>query len=60
MVSDVGGSVELCISLMPVWGCSFIGESGEPEGTLVYAYYKEGATNPTFLFPTYALKGRKC
>eukprot|EP00884_Botryococcus_braunii_P017534 jgi/Botrbrau1/4464/Bobra.0348s0047.3 len=38
----------------------FIGESAEPDGTLVYAYYKDGATNPTFLFPAYALVEQKC
>ena len=30
------------------------------EGTLVYAYYKEGSANPTFLFPVYALEEMKC
>lgn len=43
---------------MPVC-CSFMGESTDPEGTLVYAYYSEGAENPTFLYPKYALKERK-
>ena len=40
--------------------CSFTGESMDPDGTLAYAYYKEGASQPTFLFPKYALKGMKC
>ena len=39
--------------------CSFTGESMDPDGTLAYAYYKEGASNPTFLFPKYALKATK-
>lgn len=40
--------------------CSFTGESMDPDGSLAYAYYKEGASQPTFLFPKYALKGTKC
>ncbi len=32
----------------------------DPDGTLCYAYYKEGAAQPTFLFPKYALKEQKC
>ena len=31
----------------------------DPESTMVYAYYKEGASNPTFLYPKYALKEQK-
>lgn len=38
----------------------FSGESMDPDGTLAYAYYKEGASQPTFLFPKYALKASKC
>lgn len=38
----------------------FSGESMDPDGTLCYAYYKEGAAQPTFLFPKYALKEQKC
>lgn len=30
------------------------------EGTMAYAYYKEGAEHPTFLFPVYALEEMKC
>jgi hypothetical protein len=33
----------------------FTGESMDPESTMVYAYYKEGAENPTFLFPKAAM-----
>lgn len=33
----------------------FTGESMDPESTMVFAYYKEGATNPTFLFPKAAM-----
>ena len=32
----------------------------DPETTMIYAYYKEGAANPTFLYPIYALKEEKC
>ena len=31
--------------------CSFTGESMDPEATMAYAYYAEGASTPTFLFP---------
>lgn len=40
--------------------CSFTGESMDLEGTMAYAYYKDGAENPTFLFPVYALEEMKC
>jgi hypothetical protein len=33
----------------------FTGESMDPESTMVYAYYKEGSENPTFLFPKSAM-----
>ena len=39
---------------------SFTSESMDPESTMVYAYYKEGSSNPTFLYPKYALKEEKC
>lgn len=42
----------------------FYGESyansGDDNGTLVYAYYKEGKESPTFLYPKLALKEVKC
>jgi len=38
----------------------FTGESMDVEATMAYAYYKEGAENPTFLFPVYALQEMKC
>lgn len=31
--------------------CSFTSESMDPESTMVYAYYKEGSSSPTFLYP---------
>jgi len=40
--------------------CSFTGESMNPFVTMAYSYYKEGAENPTFLFPIYALEEMKC
>lgn len=39
---------------------SFLGESGEPDASLAFAYYKEGASDPTFLFFKYALNEEKC
>ncbi|XP_010548987.1 PREDICTED: translationally-controlled tumor protein homolog [Tarenaya hassleriana] len=38
----------------------FVGESMKDEGSLVFAYYKEGATNPTFLYFAHGLKEIKC
>lgn len=32
----------------------------DPDSTMVYAYYKEGSSNPTFIYPKYALKEEKC
>lgn len=31
--------------------CSFTSESMDPEATMVYAYYAEGSSSPTFLYP---------
>ncbi|KAK5771956.1 hypothetical protein PVK06_048212 [Gossypium arboreum] len=39
---------------------SFVGESMHDDGSLVFAYYKDGATNPTFLYFPYGLKEVKC
>lgn len=47
-------------ALMFILVCSFLGESLDSDGSMVFAYYKEGAANPTFLFPKYALKEEKC
>ncbi|KAA8545182.1 hypothetical protein F0562_019929 [Nyssa sinensis] len=38
----------------------FVGESMHDDGTVVFAYYKEGATDPTFLYFGYGLKEVKC
>ncbi|KAB2048622.1 hypothetical protein ERO13_A13G109600v2 [Gossypium hirsutum] len=38
----------------------FVGESMHDDGSLVFAYYKDGATNPTFLYFPYGLKEVKC
>ncbi len=40
--------------------CSFIGESMEDDKSLVFAYYKDGKSDPTFLYFSYALKEVKC
>ena len=39
---------------------SFVGESMHDDSTVVFAYYKEGATNPTFLYFGHGLKEVKC
>ncbi|EYU38958.1 hypothetical protein ABFS82_07G075100 [Erythranthe guttata] len=38
----------------------FVGESMHDDSTLVFAYYKEGATDPTFLYFPHGLKEIKC
>ncbi|XP_008800821.1 translationally-controlled tumor protein homolog isoform X1 [Phoenix dactylifera] len=38
----------------------FVGESLHDDGSMVFAYYKEGATDPTFLYFAYGLKEVKC
>ncbi|KAL0414742.1 UNVERIFIED_CONTAM: Translationally-controlled tumor protein [Sesamum radiatum] len=38
----------------------FVGESMGDESTLVFAYYKEGAVDPTFLYLAHGLKEIKC
>ena len=39
---------------------SFVGESMHDDACLVFAYYKEGATDPTFLYFAHDLKEVKC
>ncbi|GFP83467.1 translationally-controlled tumor protein homolog [Phtheirospermum japonicum] len=38
----------------------FVGESMHDDSTLVFAYYKEGATDPTFIYFGHGLKEIKC
>ncbi|CAL1413282.1 unnamed protein product [Linum trigynum] len=38
----------------------FVGESMKDDATLVFAYYKDGAADPTFLYLPHALKEIKC
>ena len=38
----------------------FVGESMHDDGSLVFAYYKEGASDPTFLYFAHGLKEVKC
>ncbi|KAJ3681378.1 hypothetical protein LUZ60_015867 [Juncus effusus] len=38
----------------------FVGESMQDDGCLVFAYYKEAATDPTFLYFAHGLKEIKC
>ncbi|KAI9098925.1 hypothetical protein K1719_024692 [Acacia pycnantha] len=38
----------------------FVGESMHDDGTVVFAYYKEGATDPTFIYLAHGLKEIKC
>ncbi|VVA12632.1 PREDICTED: translationally-controlled tumor [Prunus dulcis] len=35
---------------------SSVGESMHDDGSIVFAYYKEGATDPTFIYLAYGLK----
>ncbi|MCL7051552.1 hypothetical protein MKW94_009257 [Papaver nudicaule] len=38
----------------------FVGESMHDDATVVFAYYKEGASDPTFLYFAHSLKEIKC
>ncbi|KAL6532477.1 hypothetical protein OROGR_014447 [Orobanche gracilis] len=38
----------------------FVGESMHDDSTVVFAYYKDGATDPTFLYFAHGLKEVKC
>lgn len=38
----------------------FVGESMHDDGSTVFAYYKDGATDPTFLYFAHGLKEVKC
>ncbi|XP_050224323.1 translationally-controlled tumor protein homolog [Mercurialis annua] len=38
----------------------FVGESMHDDGSLVFAYYKDGATDPTFMYFAHGLKEVKC
>ncbi|CAL9781831.1 unnamed protein product [Musa acuminata subsp. burmannicoides] len=38
----------------------FVGESLHDNGSMIFAYYKEGATDPTFLYLAVGLKEVKC
>ncbi|XP_038880105.1 translationally-controlled tumor protein homolog [Benincasa hispida] len=38
----------------------FVGEGMHDDGSMVFAYYKEGATDPTFIYIAYGLKEVKC
>ncbi|KAG7022356.1 Translationally-controlled tumor protein-like protein [Cucurbita argyrosperma subsp. argyrosperma] len=38
----------------------FVGEGMHDDAALVFAYYKEGATDPTFIYIAYGLKEVKC
>ncbi|KAJ4814418.1 Translationally controlled tumor protein [Rhynchospora pubera] len=38
----------------------FVGESMHDDGAMVFAYYKDGAVDPTFLYLPYGLKELKC
>ncbi|XP_051128012.1 translationally-controlled tumor protein homolog [Andrographis paniculata] len=38
----------------------FVGESMHDNSAMVFAYYKEGSTNPTFLYLAHGLKEVKC
>lgn len=39
---------------------SFVGESMHDDSSMVFAYYREGATDPTFLYFAYGLREVKC
>ncbi|RWV95820.1 hypothetical protein BHE74_00019371 [Ensete ventricosum] len=39
---------------------TFVGESMHDDGSMVFAYYKDGAVDPTFIYFAYGLKEVKC
>ncbi|CAN6676893.1 unnamed protein product [Malus baccata var. baccata] len=40
--------------------CNFVGESMHDDGGLVFAYYREGATDPTLIYFAHSLKEIEC
>jgi hypothetical protein len=66
---EVLGEVDPCeggeLIVADTWGvvgcgASFVDESMKDDNSLVFAYYKDGAANPTFLYFGDALKEVKC
>jgi hypothetical protein len=66
---EVLEEVDLCeggeLIVTDMWGVvgcggSFVGESIKDDSSLVFAYYKDGAANPTFMYFGDALKEVKC
>lgn len=55
---DYGSLFNILLDIVNI--CSFVGESMHDDGTMVFAYYKDGATDPTFLYFAHGLKEVKC
>ncbi|OVA02649.1 Translationally controlled tumor protein [Macleaya cordata] len=58
-MKNVGGATKFLVSKLADLQF-FVGESMHDDGSLVFAYYKEGATDPTFLYFAHGLKEIKC
>jgi hypothetical protein len=56
---DVEGAVKFLLSKLSDFQF-FVGESMKDDSSTVFAYYKEGKTDPTFLYFADALKEVKC
>lgn len=52
--------MSLIDELLFMFLCSFVGEGMHDDATVVFAYYKEGSTDPTFIYIAYGLKEVKC
>ncbi|KAG6535976.1 uncharacterized protein LOC122021847 isoform X1 [Zingiber officinale] len=53
-------AVAITLRAAVIWVLSFVGESMLDDGSLVFACYKDAATDPTFLYLAYGLKEIKC
>nr|ADZ75463.1 translationally controlled tumor protein [Litchi chinensis] len=56
---SIGGATKFLLSKLSDLQF-FVGESMHDESLLVFAYYKDGATDPTFLYFAHGLKEVKC
>ncbi|XWS58156.1 hypothetical protein CRYUN_Cryun08bG0010600 [Craigia yunnanensis] len=54
------GASKFLLSKIKDFQLYFVGEGMHDDGSLVFAYYREGATDPTFLYFAYGLKEVKC
>lgn len=58
-IKNVEGAVKWLLSMLNDFQF-FVGQSMREDGALVFAYYKEGSNNPTFVYFRDGLKEVKC